>query len=60
MIHRALETLLEREESRVHGVLQLELVVIPLLEERLRIDHVLANYGRPAGGRDERKAGGAG
>ena len=43
LVHLALKALLEGQDGRVHGVLQLELLVEPLLEERLAVDEVLAH-----------------
>ena len=35
------ETHLERQNSRVNGVLDLDVLVVALLQERLGVDHVL-------------------
>ena len=43
VIHGTLETLLEGQQSRVDRILQLQVVVVALLEEGLRVDHVLAD-----------------
>ena len=37
---------LERQQSGVDGVLELQFVVVALLEESLRVDHVLADRRR--------------
>mmetsp|Transcript_28058 Transcript_28058/g.71737 ORF Transcript_28058/g.71737 Transcript_28058/m.71737 type:complete len:234 (-) Transcript_28058:184-885(-) len=49
VIHRPLEALLQCQERRVHGVLELKVVVVPLLKEGLRIDEVLPNRRRLPG-----------
>ena len=45
LVHLSLEALLQGEDGRVHGVLQLELLVEALLEEGLAVDVVLAHGG---------------
>eukprot|EP00166_Cyanidium_caldarium_P001800 ctg_193.g93 len=42
----ALEALLQRQHRHVHRVLQLDVVLVSLLQERLGVDHVLANRAR--------------
>mmetsp|Transcript_77621 Transcript_77621/g.154181 ORF Transcript_77621/g.154181 Transcript_77621/m.154181 type:complete len:202 (-) Transcript_77621:427-1032(-) len=41
VVHCSLETLLEGEQRGVHSILEFQVVIVALLEESLRIDHVL-------------------
>merc|ERR1719209_1665330 len=47
--HLTLEALLEGENSSVYGILELQVLGVPLLQESLAIDAVLAHRGRLPG-----------